>query len=71
MSCLLLTKLIQSVLKGIENLGPNHVDISSKILKSVNWLYISSSDKPADIATREYLPNSIVNNRLWCFGSEF
>ena len=31
----------------------------------------SSSDNPADIATRECLPNSIVNNKLWWFGPEF
>ena len=36
-----------------------------------NWYYVSSSDNPADIATREYLPNSIVNNKLWWFGPEF
>ena len=40
-------------------------------MKPDNWHYISSSDNPADIATRECLPNSIVNNKLWWFGPEF
>ena len=43
----------------------NRVDIIKKVVKPDNWRYISSSDNPADIATRECLPNSIVNNKLW------
>ena len=49
----------------------NRGDIIKKVLKPDNWHYISSSDKPADIATRECLPNMIVNNKLWWFGPEF
>ena len=40
-------------------------------MKTDKWHYISSSDNPADIATRECLPNSIVNNKLGWFGPEF
>ena len=40
-------------------------------MKPDNWHYISSSDNPADIATRECLPNLIVNNKLLWFGPEF
>ena len=91
MSCVLLTKLLQSVLKGLSlntasiycwsdsmialhwikinkkwNIWvQNRVDIIKKVVKPDNWRYISSSDNPADIATRECLPNSIVNNKLW------
>ena len=91
MSCVLLTKLLQSVLKGLSlNTASiycwsdsmialhwikinkkwkiwvqNRVDIIKKVVKPDNWRYISSSDNPADIATRECLPNSIVNNKLW------
>ena len=90
MSCALLTKLLQSVLKGlslntasiycwsnsmtalywIKNIKewkiwvPNRVDIIRKLVKPGSWHYISSSDNPADIATRECLPNSIVSNKL-------
>ena len=90
MSCVLLTKLLQSVLKGLSlNTASiycwsdsmialhwikinkkwkiwvqNRVDIIKKVVKPDNWRYISSSDNPADIATRECLPNSIVNNKL-------
>ena len=90
MSCALLTKLLQSALKGLSlNTGsiycwsdsmtalywiknnkewkiwvPNRVDIIRKLVKPGSWHYISSSDNPADIATREYLPNSIVSNKL-------
>ena len=97
MSCALLTKLLQSVLKGlslntagiycwsnsmtalywIKNIKewkiwvPNRVDIIRKLVKPGSWHYISSSDNPADIATRECLPNSIVNNKLWRFRPEF
>ena len=42
----------------------NHGDIIKKVVKPDNWHYISSSDNPADIATRECLPNSIVDNKL-------
>ena len=96
-SCVLLTKLLQSVLKGtifvstaniycwsdsmiafywIKNNKEwkiwvkNRVDIIKKVVKPDNWHYISSSDNPADIATREYLPNLIVNNKLRWFGPE-
>ena len=97
LSCILLRKLLQSVLKGLSlNIASvycwsdsmialnwiknnknwefwiqNHVDIINKVVKSDNRYYISSYDNPADIATREYLPNSIVNNELWWFGPEF
>ena len=47
------------------------VDIINKVVIPDNWHYISSSDNPTDIATRECLPNSIVNNRLWWFGPKF
>ena len=40
-------------------------------MKPDNQHYISPSDNPADIATRECLLNSIVNNKLWWFGPEF
>ena len=49
----------------------NRIDIIQKVVKFDNWNYISSSDNAADIATREYLPNSIVNNKLWWSGPEF
>ena len=42
----------------------NRVDIIKKVVKPDNWHYILSSDNPADIATRECLPNSIVSNKL-------
>ena len=96
-SCVLLTKLLQSVLKGLSlNTASiycwsdsmialhwikinkkwkiwvqNRVDIIKKVVKPDNWHYILSSDNPADIATRECLPNSIVNNKLWRFRPEF
>ena len=47
------------------------VDIINKVVITDNWHYISSSDNPKDIATRECLPNSIVNNILWWFGPKF
>ena len=49
----------------------NRIDIIQKVVKFDNWNYISSSDNAADIATRECLPNSIVNNKLWWSGPEF
>ena len=54
-----------------KNWVQNRVDIIKKIVKPDNWQYISSSDNPADIATRECLPNPIVNNKLWWFGPEY
>ena len=96
-SCVLLTKLLQSVLKGLSlNTASiycwsnsvialywlksnkewkiwvqNRVGIINKVVKPNNWHYISSSNNPADTATRECLPNSIVNNKLWWFEPEF
>ena len=88
-SCVLLTKLLQSILKGLSlNAGSivlywiknskewkiwvqNRVDIINKVVKSDNCHYISLLKNPTDIATRECLPNSIVNNKLWWFGPEF
>ena len=96
MSWILLTRLLQSVLKRLSlNTASiycwsdtmialywiknnkewkiwvqNLVDIINKVVKPVNWHYISSSDNPADIATRGCLPNSIVNNKLWWFAPE-
>ena len=49
----------------------SRVDIIKKVVKPDNWHYILSSDNPAGIATRECLPNSIVNNKLSWFGPEF
>ena len=86
-SCVLLTKLLQSVLKRLSlNTASinwiknnkewkicvqNRIDIINKVVKADNWHYISSSDNPADIATRDCAPNSIVNNKLWWSGPEF
>ena len=50
--------------------GKTRVDIIRKVVKPDNWHYISSSDNPADNASREFLPNSIVNNKLLWFGPE-
>ena len=51
--------------KEWKNWVQNCVDIIKEIVKPDKWHYISSSDNPADIATGECLPNSIVNNKLW------
>ena len=93
----LLTKLLQSVLKGLSlNTAriycwsnsmvalywiknnkewkiwvQNRADIIKKFVKPDKWHYISSSDNPAEIATRECLPNSTFNNKLGWFGPEF
>ena len=48
----------------------NRGDIIKKVVKPDNWHYISSSDNPADNVSREFLPNSIVNNKLLWFGPE-
>ena len=74
MSCVLLTKLLQSILKRLslntasiycwsDSMIALYVWVQNRvnIVKPNNWHYISSSDNPADIATRECLPNSIVD----------
>ena len=50
--------------------GKTRVDMIRKVVKPDNWHYISSSDNPADNVSREFLPNSIVNNKLLWFGPE-
>ena len=57
--------------KEWKNWVQNCVDIIKEIVKPDKWHYISSSDNPADIATGEYLPNSIVNKKLWQFEPEY
>ena len=57
--------------KEWKNWVQNCVDIIKKIVKPDKWHFISSSDNPADIATGECLPNSIVNNKLWQFEPEY
>ena len=49
----------------------NRADIIKKFVIPDKLHYISSSDNPAEIATRECLPNSTFNNKLGWFGPEF
>ena len=49
----------------------NRVDIINKVVKLDNWHYVSSSDSPAHVPSRECLPSSIINNNLWWFGPKF
>ena len=97
MSCVLLTKLLQSVLKGLSpNIVSiycyststialygiknnkewkiwlqNCVDIINKVVKPDNCHYVLSSHNPADITTRECLPNPIDENKFSLFGPQF
>ena len=42
----------------------HRVDVMNKVVKPDNWHYISSSEKPVDVATAEWLPSLIVNNKF-------
>ena len=55
----------------MENLAPKPCLYHNKVAKLEKLHYISSSDNLENIAAGECLPNSIVNNKLFCFEPEF